>query len=93
MFYIKHGSNNFTVIDCYLSDGSEANDRMSEIIEEIKSIDPSFYERIKVLLDSIKNGTFKNVKRFVSNSKLKGFAEVKEYFVSGQTLSRYTRGL
>ena len=37
MFYIKHGSNNFTVIDCYLSDGSEANDRMSEIIEEIKS--------------------------------------------------------
>lgn len=52
-----------------------------QVIEEIKSIDPSFYERIKVLLDSIKNGTFKNVKRFVSNSKLKGFAEVKEYQV------------
>lgn len=25
MYYIKHGTNNFTVIDCYLKDG---NDKM-----------------------------------------------------------------
>ena len=36
MFYIKHGSNNFTVIDCFLSEGDGANDRMNEIIQEIK---------------------------------------------------------
>lgn len=36
MFYIKHGSNNFTVIDCYLLDGEGANSRKNEIINEIK---------------------------------------------------------
>ena len=35
MFYIKHGSNNFTVIDCYLKDGAGANARKDEIINEI----------------------------------------------------------
>ncbi len=32
MFYIRHGSDNFTVIDCYLND-ENTND---EIIDEIK---------------------------------------------------------
>jgi len=36
MFYIKHGSNNFTVIDCYLKDGEGRNARKNEIINEIK---------------------------------------------------------
>ena len=36
MFYIKHGSSNFTVIDCFLSSGDGANDRKEEIISEIK---------------------------------------------------------
>ena len=36
MFYIKHDSNNFTVIDCYLKEGDGANDRKDEIIKEIK---------------------------------------------------------
>lgn len=34
MFYIKHNSQNFTVIDCYLKD-SGSNARKQEIIEEI----------------------------------------------------------
>lgn len=34
MFYIKHFSNNFTVIDCYLKDDG-VNARKDEIIEEI----------------------------------------------------------
>lgn len=36
MFYIKHGSRNFTVIDCYLKDGDGNNARKDEIIKEIK---------------------------------------------------------
>ncbi len=35
MFYIKHGSNNFTVIDCYLKDNDGENARKTEIIDEI----------------------------------------------------------
>lgn len=35
MFYIKHSSKNFTVIDCYLNDGNNKNARKKEIIEEI----------------------------------------------------------
>ena len=35
MFYIKHGSRNFTVIDCYLKDGDGNNARKDEIIKEI----------------------------------------------------------
>lgn len=37
MFYIKHGSRNFTVIDCYLKDGDGNNARKDEIIKEIKN--------------------------------------------------------
>lgn len=36
MYYIQHGTNNFTVIDCYLKDGNGANARRNEIINEIK---------------------------------------------------------
>ena len=36
MFYIKHGSNNFTVIDCFLKDGRGENCRKEEIVNEIK---------------------------------------------------------
>ena len=35
MFYIKHISNNFTVIDCFLSDSNDRNGRKKEIIDEI----------------------------------------------------------
>lgn len=35
MYYIKHDSNNFTVIDCYLKDGNGRNARKDEIISEI----------------------------------------------------------
>lgn len=37
MFYIKHGSRNFTVNDCYLKDGDGNNARKDEIIQEIKN--------------------------------------------------------
>lgn len=36
MFYIKHDSQNFTVIDCYLKDGDGNNARKYEIISEIE---------------------------------------------------------
>lgn len=35
MYYIKHGTNNFTVIDCYLKDGFGPNARKKEIVNEI----------------------------------------------------------
>lgn len=37
MFYIKHGSENFTVIDCYLKAGDDDNCRLDEILSEIKA--------------------------------------------------------
>lgn len=36
-FYIKHNSNNFTVIDCYLKNGDDLSCRGDEIIKEIVS--------------------------------------------------------
>lgn len=36
MYYIKHNSNNFTVIDCFLKDGDGKNARKDEIIKDIK---------------------------------------------------------
>ena len=35
MFYIKHNSDNFTIIDCYLKDGDDDNCRKNEILQEI----------------------------------------------------------
>lgn len=37
MFYIKHNSDNFTIIDCYLKDGDDENCRKDEILQEIIS--------------------------------------------------------
>ena len=37
MFYIKHNSRNFTVIDCYLKDNDGNNARKDEIIKEIEN--------------------------------------------------------
>lgn len=36
MFYIKHDSDNFTIIDCYLKDGDDASCRKEDILEEIR---------------------------------------------------------
>lgn len=36
-FYIKHGLDNFTVIDCYLKVGNDDNCRLDEIIDEIQT--------------------------------------------------------
>ena len=52
-----------------------------QAIEEIESIDSSFYERIAELLNSIKDGTFKNIKKLTENDKVKGIPEVKDYQV------------
>ena len=52
-----------------------------QAIEEIESIDSSYYERIVELLNSIKDGTFKNIKRLVENDKVKGIPELKGYQV------------
>ena len=49
------------------------------ILEEIDKIDPEYYERFYGLLQSIKDGTFKNVKRFSGNSELAGLCEVKDF--------------
>lgn len=35
VFYIKHGTNNFPVIGCYLSDSKDRNGRKEEIVDEI----------------------------------------------------------
>lgn len=35
MFYIKHNSKNFTVIDCYLKEGNNSSCRKDEIINEV----------------------------------------------------------
>ena len=47
-------------------------------LDEIKNIDESFYERFNGLFESIKDGTFKNVKRLTGNSKLTKYREVKD---------------
>ena len=53
----------------------------TQAIEEINGIDKSFYERIASLLNSIKDGTFKDVKRLTENDKVKGIPEVRAYQV------------
>lgn len=35
VFYIKHVTNNFPVIGCYLSDSKDRNGRKEEIVDEI----------------------------------------------------------
>lgn len=50
------------------------------VLEEIEKIDSEYYEGFRGLFNSIKDGTFKNVKRFHStNNKSSGVTEVKDY--------------
>lgn len=50
------------------------------VLEEIDDIDVDYLESFKGLFDSIKDGTFKNVKRFSSsNTKTSGISEVKDF--------------
>lgn len=45
--------------------------------EDLENIDLESYESFKEIYESIKNGSFKNVKRFASNNKIKGLSQVK----------------
>ena len=49
------------------------------VLEELKKIDIEYYDNFLSLLNSIKDGTFKGVKRFSNNSSLNGFIEVRLY--------------
>jgi len=49
------------------------------VFDEIKDIPSEDYDGFLELLESIKDGTFKNIKRFVNNDMLKGALEVKGY--------------
>lgn len=51
------------------------------VIEEIKNIDISYLQDFKKLFDSIKDGTFKNVKRYNNNKNFltSSVAEVKDF--------------
>lgn len=51
------------------------------ILDEIDSIPAEYYDKFNGLFQSIKDGTFKNAKRFVSNSELAGLCEVKDFKV------------
>lgn len=49
------------------------------VFEEIDSIDTEYLATFKGLFDSIKDGTFKNVKRLSGSSIMTGISEVKDY--------------
>lgn len=48
-------------------------------LNDIKKIDVQFYDGFLELLESIQNGTFKNIKAFQNNQKLNGLLEVKGF--------------
>ena len=48
------------------------------VLDEIEKIPEEFYDALIVLFNSIKDGTFKNVKRFTNNNALNGICEVKD---------------
>ena len=49
-------------------------------LNDLSSIDPEYYDSFKELIESIENGTFKNVKRFSNaDNILKGISEVKNF--------------
>ena len=48
-----------------------------KIIDDLEHIHPSFYEDFLELIESIKNGTFKGVKRFTNNMRFAGISEVR----------------
>lgn len=47
------------------------------ILDEVSRLTPDYYEGFLELFDSIKDGTFKRVKRFTNNNALNGVCEVK----------------
>lgn len=47
------------------------------ILDEVERLAPSYYEGVIELFDSIKDGTFKRVKRFTNNNALSGTCEVR----------------
>lgn len=47
------------------------------ILDEVEHLAPSYYEGFIELFDSIKDGTFKRVKRFTNNNALNGICEVR----------------
>lgn len=51
------------------------------ILDEIDDIPPEYYDRFNGLFQSIKDGTFKNVRRFSSHNDLVGLCEVKDFKV------------
>ena len=51
------------------------------ILDDLKEIDFSYYERFNEILRSIENGTFKGRKSFTNNSELNGLCEVRGYQV------------
>lgn len=51
------------------------------IIEELEHIPVEYYDRFLELVNSIIDGTFKNVKTFKNNAKLMGISEVKGFQV------------
>ena len=48
-----------------------------KIIEDLEHVHPSYYEAFLELIESIKNGTFKGVKRFTNNIHFQGVSEVR----------------
>lgn len=57
------------------------------VLDEIEISPIEYHDNFLELLLSIKNGTFKNVKKFLHNNKLAGIAEVRGY----QTRIAFTR--
>lgn len=48
------------------------------VLDEVDSMPIEYYDRFNGLFRSIKDGTFKNVKRFAGNSELAGLCEVRD---------------
>ena len=47
------------------------------VLEEIEGITPEYYDQFYVLLQSIKDGTFKNIRKFNNNKDITGLSEVR----------------
>lgn len=58
----------------FLTTNMDNNCFMNDLL---KNVDEHYYEYVKELLESIKNGSFKNVKAFTENNLLSGICEVK----------------
>jgi hypothetical protein len=49
------------------------------VFDELKSIPEEYYEGFLGLFNSIKDGSFKNIRKFENNNKLNGLVEVKDF--------------